>query len=83
LATAATLLHRVNNYWGISPVEWILLPAEAELGVCFVASDILYAGFEWQLANILFSFSSLFDTVVIVDEDVPPDDFGRVLATSG
>jgi 4-hydroxy-3-polyprenylbenzoate decarboxylase len=80
LATAATLLHRVNNYWGISPVEWILLPAEAELGVCFVASDILYAGFEWQLANILFSFSSLFDTVVIVDEDVPPDDFGRVLA---
>lgn len=79
VTTAATLSHRVNNYWGISPVEWILLPAEAELGICFVASDILYAGFEWQLANILFSFSSLFDTVVIVDEDVPPHDFGRVL----
>ncbi|RLM94909.1 UbiD family decarboxylase domain-containing protein [Haloarcula sp. Atlit-7R] len=80
LVTAATLYHRVNNYWGISPVEWVMLPAEAELGICFVASDILYGGFEWQLANILFSFSSLFDTVVIVDEDVPPQDFGRVLA---
>jgi 4-hydroxy-3-polyprenylbenzoate decarboxylase len=80
LTTAAALYHRVNNYWGISPVEWILVPAEAELGVCFVASDVLYAGFEWQLANILFSFSSLFDTVAIVDEDVPPQDFGRVLA---
>ncbi|MFB6085016.1 MAG: prenyl carboxy-lyase [Halorientalis sp.] len=80
LTTAAALFHRVNNYWGISPVEWLLLPAEAELGICFVASDVLYAGFEWQLANILFSFSSLFDTVVVVDEDVPPHDFGRVLA---
>ncbi|WP_246984089.1 UbiD family decarboxylase domain-containing protein [Halorientalis marina] len=80
LTTAAALYHRVNNYWGISPVEWLLLPASAELGICFVASDVLYAGFEWQLANILFSFSSLFDTVVVVDADVPPHDFGRVLA---
>lgn len=80
LTTAASLYYRVNNYWGISPVKWLLLPVEAELGICFVASDILYAGFEWQLANLLFSFSSLFDTVVIVDEDVPPHDFGRVLA---
>lgn len=79
LTTAAMLYHRVNDYWGISPVEWILLPAAAELGICFVASDILYAGFEWQLANILFSFSSLFDTVIIVDDDVPPHDIGRVL----
>lgn len=80
LTAAAHLYHRVNNYWGISPIEWLLLPPSTELGVCFVASDVLYAGFEWQLANILFSFSSLFDTVVIVDEDVPPWDFGRVLS---
>lgn len=80
LAVAASLYHRVNNYWAISPVEWIMLPAEAELGICVVSSDILYPGFEWQLANILFSFSSLFDTVVIVDDDVPPTDFGRVLS---
>ncbi|AFO57134.1 UbiD family decarboxylase domain-containing protein [Natrinema sp. J7-2] len=79
LAAAATLYHRVNDYWGISPVEWVLLPAETELGICFVATDVLYAGFEWQLANILFTFSSLFDTVVIVDEDVSPRDLGRVL----
>ncbi|MFB6180092.1 MAG: prenyl carboxy-lyase [Halorientalis sp.] len=79
ITTAASLQHRVNNYWGISPVEWVLLPPAAELGICFVASDVLYAGFEWQLANILFSFSSLFDTVVIVDDDVSPSDFGRVL----
>ncbi|RKD89312.1 UbiD family decarboxylase [Halopiger aswanensis] len=79
LATAATLYRRVNDYWGISPVEWVLLPAEAELGICFVATDVLYAGFEWQLANLLFAFSSLFDTVVIVDEDVSPRELGRVL----
>ncbi|MFC6763845.1 UbiD family decarboxylase domain-containing protein [Natrinema soli] len=79
LATAATLYDRVNDYWGISPVEWILLPVEAELGICFVATNVLYAGFEWQLANIIFAFSSLFDTVVIVDEDVSPRELGRVL----
>ncbi len=79
VTVAATLYHRVNNYWGISPVEWVLLPAEAELGICVVATDVLYAGFEWQLANILFTFSSLFDTVIIVDEDVAPTDLGRVL----
>ncbi len=79
LATAATLYRRVNDYWGISPVEWVLLPAEAELGICFVATDVLYAGFEWQLANILFTFSSLFDAVVIVDADVSPRELGRVL----
>lgn len=80
LTTAAVLYHRVNNYWGISPVEWLSLPAAGELGLCVVASEILYAGFEWQLANILFSFSSLFDTVAIVDADVPPTNFGRVLS---
>jgi len=79
LATAATLYRRVNDYWGISPVEWVLLPAEAKLGICFVATDVLYAGFEWQLTNLLFTFSSLFDTVVVVDEDVSPRDLGRVL----
>ncbi|WP_226042688.1 UbiD family decarboxylase domain-containing protein [Natrinema sp. DC36] len=79
LATAAMLYRRVNDYWGISPIEWVLLPAEAELGICFVATNILYAGFEWQLANLLFTFSSLFDTVIIVDEGVSPHDFGRVL----
>ncbi|MFA9417425.1 prenyl carboxy-lyase [Natrinema sp. HArc-T2] len=79
MASAATLYHRVNNYWGISPVEWILLPAEAELGICVVATSVLYAGFEWQLANILFTFSSLFDTVIIVDKDASPTDLGRVL----
>ncbi|SER35076.1 UbiD family decarboxylase [Natrinema salaciae] len=79
VTTAATLYHRVNDYWGISPVEWVLLPAEAELGICFVATDVLYAGFEWQLANILFTFSSLFDTIVIVDDTVPPRELGRVL----
>ncbi len=79
LATAATLYDRVNDYWGISPVEWVLLPAEAELGICVVATNVLYAGFEWQLANILFAFSSLFDTVIVVDEDVSPRELGRVL----
>lgn len=76
-AEAARLYHRVNNYWGTSPVEWVALPAETGLGICLVASEILYAGFEWQLANTMFSFSRLFDKVLLLDTTVPPMDYGR------
>lgn len=76
-AESARLFHRVNQYWGTSPVEWIALPAEAGLGVCLVASEVLYAGFEWQLANTMFSFSDLFDKVLLLDTVVPPMDYGR------
>ncbi|WP_049986037.1 UbiD family decarboxylase domain-containing protein [Halobellus rufus] len=74
---SARLYGRVNNYWGVTPVEWLAVPAEAGLGVCLVASDILYAGFEWQLANTLFSFSRLFDKVVVLDTETLPMDLGR------
>ncbi len=79
LATAATLFDRVNSYWGVSPVEWLLLPVEGRLGICFVATETLYAGFEWQLANFLFSLSDCFDKVVVVDGETSPRNFGRVL----
>jgi 4-hydroxy-3-polyprenylbenzoate decarboxylase len=74
---SARLYGRVNNYWGVAPVDWLALPAEAGLGVCLVASEILYAGFEWQLANTLFSFSRLFDKVVVLDTETEPMDLGR------
>lgn len=78
--TEAARLHtRVNNYWGVAPVEWIAIPAEAKLGLCLVASEILYAGFEWQLANTLFSFSRLFDKVLVLDSETPPMDLSRAL----
>ena len=77
LVESARLHHRVNNYWGVSPVQWIALPAETRLGICLVASDILYAGFEWQLANTLFSFSRLFDKVLVLDADTPPADLAK------
>ncbi|WP_144926299.1 UbiD family decarboxylase [Halorubrum salsamenti] len=79
LAEAAKLFRRVNNYWGVSPVRWIQIPVEGRLGLCIVSSEILYAGFEWQLANTLFSFSDLFDKVLIVDEQVEPTDLARAL----
>jgi UbiD family decarboxylase len=77
LIEASRLFHRVNNYWGVAPVEWIALPVETKLGMCLVASDILYAGFEWQLANMLFSFSRLFDKILILDADTSPENLGR------
>ena len=77
LVESARLYHRVNNYWGVAPVEWVSLPPETRLGICLVASEILYAGFEWQLANTLFSFSKLFDKVLILDPNVPPGDLAR------
>jgi 4-hydroxy-3-polyprenylbenzoate decarboxylase len=79
LVESARLYARVDGYWGVSPVEWVSLPVEAGLGVCLVASELLYAGFEWQLANTLFSYGSLFDKVVILDAGVSPDDLGRAL----
>lgn len=79
LVESARLYARVDGYWGVSPVEWVGLPVEAGLGICLVASELLYAGFEWQLANTLFSYGSLFDKVVILDAGVPPDDLGRAL----
>lgn len=74
---AARLYGRVNNYWGVAPVEWVGLPAETGLGICLVASEVLYAGFEWQLANTLFSFSRLFDKVVVLDTETAPMDLAR------
>lgn len=74
LVEAARLYRRVNHYWGVAPVEWIALPPETGLGMCLVASEILYAGFEWQLANTLFAFSRLFDKVLVLDGDTPPAD---------
>ncbi|WP_255193916.1 UbiD family decarboxylase domain-containing protein [Natronobeatus ordinarius] len=79
LAIAARLYERVNGYWGVSPVEWVLLPAEGRLGICLVATEVLYPGFEWQLANLLFSLSRCFDTVVVVDAEASPRALGRVL----
>jgi len=79
ITESARLSYRVNNYWGIAPVEWIRLPAEMCLGMCVVASEILYAGFEWQLSNTLFSFSSLFDKILILDEDTSASDLSRPL----
>ena len=79
LVEAAKLFRRVNNYWGVSPVRWIQLPAEGRFGLCIVSSEILYAGFEWQLANTLFSFSDLFDKVLVLDEHADPTDLSRAL----
>ncbi|WP_129116173.1 UbiD family decarboxylase [Halegenticoccus tardaugens] len=77
LVESARLLRRVNHYWGVEPVKWVSLPAETKLGVCLISSEILYAGFEWQLANTLFSFSRLFDKVIVLDEDTPPANLAR------
>lgn len=79
LVEGAQLFRRVNNYWGVSPVEWIQLPVEARLGLCIVSSEILYAGFEWQLANTLFSFSDLFDKVLVLDEEADPTNLARAI----
>ncbi|MDG5758300.1 UbiD family decarboxylase [Natronococcus sp. A-GB1] len=80
LALAAQLYDRVNSYWGVAPVEWLLLPASGRLGICVVSAKMLYAGFEWQLSNFLFSFSNCYDTVIIVDDEASPRDLGQVLA---
>ncbi|CAI49799.1 probable prenyl carboxy-lyase [Natronomonas pharaonis DSM 2160] len=79
LLEAAKLHRRINSYWGVSPIEWLLIPPEARLNFCIVASEILYAGFEWQLANALFTFSDSFDKVLILDTDVPSTDLGKAL----
>ncbi|QFU82166.1 UbiD family decarboxylase [Natronorubrum aibiense] len=79
LTLAARLYDRVNSYWGVSPVEWLLLPAAGRLGICIVSTEVLYAGFEWQLSNFLFSLADCFDTVVLVDEHASPRDLGQVL----
>ena len=79
LVEAATLYRRVNSYWGVSPVSWVQLPVESRLGLCLVSSEILYAGFDWQLANALFSFSEYFDKVLVLDEYARPTDLARAL----
>ncbi|MDL5360507.1 UbiD family decarboxylase [Halalkalicoccus sp. NIPERK01] len=79
LVEAAALYRRINGYWGVSPVSWIRLPVEGWLGLCLVSSEILYSGFEWQLANALFSFSSFFDKVLILDDYNEPTDLARAL----
>ncbi|MEM4780399.1 MAG: UbiD family decarboxylase [Halalkalicoccus sp.] len=79
LVEAAALYRRINGYWGVAPVSWVRLPAESRLGLCLVSSEILYSGFDWQLANALFSFSEFFDTVLILDDDGEREDLARAL----
>ncbi|MHC3437486.1 UbiD family decarboxylase [Natrialbaceae archaeon A-gly3] len=79
IVEAAALYQRVNNYWGVEPVNWIQLPAETGFGLCIVSSEILYAGFQWQLANALFSFSELFDKVLVLDSDSEPENLAGAL----
>lgn len=75
---AARLMERVNRYWPVEPIEWVDLPPETGLGICVVASRILYAGFEWQLANLVFNFSQMFDKILILDADTTPENLGTV-----
>lgn len=79
IVQSASLYRRVNDYWGVTPVQWIQIPVEANLGMCIVSSEILYAGFQWQLANTLFSFSRLFDKVLLLDKDANPIDLAGAL----
>lgn len=79
LVEAAQLYRRVNGYWGVSPVNWVQLPVESRLGLCIVSSDVLYAGFEWQLANALFSFSRVFDKVLVLDDEADPENLSRAV----
>lgn len=78
IVETARLRDRVNRYWPVAPIEWLLVPPATGLGVCVVATEMLYPGFEWQLANVLFVFSELFDKTLILDADTPPTDLGRV-----
>lgn len=75
---SARLVDRVNRYWPVAPIEWLLLPPAAGLGICVVATEMLYGGFEWQLANVLSIFSGMFDKILILDADVEPDNLGRI-----
>ena len=79
LAEGARLHARVSGYWGVSPVSWVGLPVETGLGICLVSSEVLYAGFEWQLANTLFSFGRSFDKVVVLDSDAAFEDLAGAL----
>lgn len=77
LVKSAELYCRINRYWGVSPASWVQLPVETRLGVCLVSSEILYSGFKWQLANALFSFSRLFDKVLILDKQIDLTNLAR------
>lgn len=79
LVEGARLHARVSGYWGVSPVSWVGLPVETGLGICLVSSEILYAGFEWQLANTLFSFGRSFDKVIVLDADAAFEDLADAL----
>lgn len=62
-------------------VRWINLPVETKLGLCVVATQVPYKGYNYFIEKFLLSKKRRmwFDKIMIVDSDINPVDLWEVL----
>ncbi|MDP6180229.1 MAG: UbiD family decarboxylase, partial [Desulfatiglandales bacterium] len=60
------------------PVKWILCPSEQRMGMCVVSTPNIYNGFIYQLSTLIFTYTNLFDKMLVLDTDINAEDFCEI-----
>jgi 4-hydroxy-3-polyprenylbenzoate decarboxylase len=59
-------------------VKWILCPSEQRMGMCIVSTPNIYNGYIYQLSTLIFTYTNLFDKMLVLDTDVNAEDFCEI-----
>jgi 4-hydroxy-3-polyprenylbenzoate decarboxylase len=51
-------------------VKWVNCPSEQRMGMCVVSTPNIYNGYIYQLVVLFFTYSNLFDKVLVLDTDI-------------
>lgn len=74
-------IRRILNtwWWGTKIAKWVYTPVCMRLGLCIVACNALYPGFEFHFTRIVNAYSMWFDKVLLVDGALGAEELARVM----
>lgn len=58
----------------LAPFKWALILPETKMSTCVISTKVPYNGYQWQLANWMFTNSRWFDKIIFVDDDKEVED---------
>lgn len=74
-------IRRILNtwWWGTKIAKWVYCPVCMRLGLCVVACNTLYPGFEFHFSRIIQAYSRWFDKILLVDGALGAEELARVM----
>jgi 4-hydroxy-3-polyprenylbenzoate decarboxylase len=74
-------IYRILNswWWGTKIARWVYCPVSMRMGMCIVAVNSLYPGFEFHFSRIVFAYSHWFDKLMLVDNALGAEELARVM----